>query len=274
VLVNRVWALHFGKGIVGTPGDFGFLGERPTHPGLLDWLSRRFTGGGWRLKALHKLIMSSTAYRQSSLREPDKDRIDPENRLVGRMPVRRLEAEEVRDALLAVSGRLNRKPFGPPVPVTVDEAGQVILGVDVRDTAGRPRGKVGSLNGEESRRSVYVQVRRSLPLNLFEAFDAPAMDPNCDLRKASTVAPQALMLMNNQDVVVLAEAFAARIRREVGAEPRGQVIRAWALALGAQPNEEEIQEAVRFLTAPGKPQAALAVFCQALLGSNPFLYVD
>jgi hypothetical protein len=284
VLVNRVWALHFGKGIVGTPGDFGFLGERPTHPELLDWLARRFTDGGWRLKALHKLIMTSTAYRQSSLREPDKDRIDPDNHLLGRMPIRRLEAEELRDALLAVSGRLNDKPFGPPVPVTVDEAGQVILGVDVRDGAGRPRGKVASLNGEESRRSVYVQVRRSLPLNLFEAFDAPAMAPNCDLRKASTVAPQALMLMNNQDVVALAEAFAARVRREVGEEPRAQVRRAWTLAFGAEPHEEEIQEAVRFLTAPlaasgtsqanAKRQAALAVFCQALLGSNPFLYVD
>src|SRR5262249_32007244 len=149
-------------------------------------------------------------------------------------------------------------------------------------------GKVASLNGEESRRSVYVQVRRTLPLNLFEAFDAPAMAPNCDLRKASTVAPQALMLMNNQDVVALAEAFAARVRREVGEEPRGQVVRAWALAFGTEPNEEEIQEAVRFLTMPlaaswtsptnAKPQAAkeaaLAVFCQALLGSNPFLYVD
>jgi hypothetical protein len=137
------------------------------------------------------------------------------------------------------------------------------------------------LNGEESRRSVYVQVRRSLPLNLFEAFDAPAMAPNCDLRKVSTVAPQALLLMNNQDIGALAESFAARVRREAGDDPRGQVVRAWALAFGAQPGEEEIQEAVRFLTAPvaasrspAQPQAALAVFCQALLGSNPFLYVD
>jgi hypothetical protein len=218
--------------------------------------------------------MTSTAYRQSSQREPEKDRIDPDNHLLGRMPVRRLEAEEVRDALLAVSGRLNRKPFGPPVPVTVDEAGQVILGVDVRDAAGRPRGKVASLNGEESRRSVYVQVRRSLPLNLFEAFDTPAMAPNCELRKASTVAPQALMLMNNQDVVALAEAFGTRVRREVGDEPRAQVRRAWALAFGAEPGEEEILEAVRFLKAPAEQQAKLAVFCQALLGSNPFLYVD
>jgi hypothetical protein len=181
VLVNRVWLHHFGKGLVGTPGDFGALGERPSHPELLDWLGGEFMDHGWRLKRLHRLILTSTVYRQSSRRDPAKDRLDPDNRLLGRMPVRRLEAEAVRDAILAVSGRLNRQPFGPPVPVMVDEVGQVVLGVDTRD-AGRPTNKVVPLGGQEFRRSVYVQARRSLPLTMLEAFDAPMPEPNCECR--------------------------------------------------------------------------------------------
>src|SRR5262249_45117084 len=128
VLVNRVWLHHFGRGIVGTPGDFGVLGERPTHPELLDWLAAEFMEGGWRLKRLRRLIMTSAAYRQSSRRTPELQKLDPDNRLLGRMSVRRLEAEALRDAILAVSGKLNAKPFGPPVPVMHDDVGQVVLG--------------------------------------------------------------------------------------------------------------------------------------------------
>jgi mono/diheme cytochrome c family protein len=285
VLVNRFWMHHFGRGIVGTPGEFGALGELPTHPELLDWLASEFTDGGWRLKRLHRLIVTSTAYRQVSRREREKERIDPENYLLGRMPVRRLEAEEIRDAILAVSGKLNGKQLGPPVPVMVDEVGQVILGVDTRDGAGRPTGRVVPLNGDEFRRSVYVQMRRSRPLSILETFDLPAPEPNCELRNASTVTPQSLLLMNNSVVVAHAADFAQRVRREAGDDPGAQVKHAWRLAFAAEPTADDVKEAVTFLEEQGRRfaakavkgdprQLALANFCQALLSANQFLYVD
>jgi hypothetical protein len=228
--------------------------------------------------------MTSTAYRQVSEREAHKERVDPDNRLLGRMPVRRLEAEAIRDALLMVSGKLNPRPFGPAVPVTVDEAGQVVFGADIRDAAGRPRGKMASLGGEEYRRSVYVQVRRSLPLGLFEVFDVPAMEPNCPARHASTGAPQALLMMNNPSVVELADAFARRVCTEAGDEPQAQVRRAWALAFGHELAGPELQDALNFLAsqvehfqADGQADPhhrALASFCHALMSTNAFLYVD
>jgi mono/diheme cytochrome c family protein len=289
VLVNRFWMHHFGKGIVGTPGDFGLLGERPTHPELLDWLACDFMDGGWRLKRLHRLIMTSTAYRQAAQRRPELERIDPDNRLLGRMPVRRLEAETIRDAMLAVSGALNDKAFGPPVPVTHDEIGQVVIGKDIRNPGdGTPMGKVAALGGEEFRRSVYIQVRRSLPLAMLETFDAAMATPNCEARSFSTVATQALLLMNNRQVLEQAALFAQRVRRQAGADARAQVVLAWRLAYAAEPTAEEIEGATSFLArqtahfgaqkrGPADPEPALqalASFCQALLGSNRFLYVD
>ena len=187
VLVNRFWLHHFGRGLVATPGDFGILGERPSHPELLDWLADEFMAGGWKLKRLHRMIVTSTAYRQSSRHRAELDAVDPDNRLLGRMSVRRLEAETLRDALLASHGRLSAKMFGPPVPVTPDDVGQVVVGVDTRDSAGRPTGKVVPLGEDEFRRSIYVQVRRSRPLGMLETFDAPLMTPNCELRTSSTV---------------------------------------------------------------------------------------
>jgi mono/diheme cytochrome c family protein len=301
VLVNRVWLNHFGRGLVGTPADFGALGERPTHPELLDWLADDFMAGGWTLKRLHRMILTSTAYRQSSRRTAALDGRDPDNRLLGRMPVQRLAAEAVRDAILAATGRLNRQMFGPPVPVTPDETGLVIVGRDNRDTAGRPVGKRASLGGLEFRRSLYVQVRRSLPLGLLETFDAPTMSPNCDRRTSSTVAPQALLLMNNDFVITQADAFAERVAAEAGPESAAQVRLAWQWALSATPNDAQVASAARFLAAqsdgfaasvavqqgqgdkasPQKPdpgpdpaRQALASFCQALLSSSAFLYVD
>jgi hypothetical protein len=284
VLVNRVWMHHFGRGIVGTPGDLGFLGERPTHPELLDWLADEFVAGGWRLKRLHKLILTSRIYRQSSQRDSIKDKIDPDNRLVGRMRVRRLEAESVRDAMLTVSGRMNPTPFGPPVPIRVDEVGQVVVGIDTTDSAGRPTGKVIPLHGSEWRRSVYIQVRRSRPLAVLEAFDAPLLEPNCESREASTVAPQSLLLMNNEFVLAQAEAFARRVRRASGEEARAQVTCAWGHAFGREPAEHEVADAMAFLAAQGqrfsgstetdRAHQALTSLCHALLSSNAFLYVD
>src|SRR5262249_46080048 len=177
--------------------DFGVLGEKPSHPELLDWLADEFVAGGWKLKRLQKLIVTSTAFRQDSRRRDDLDAVDPENRLLGRMPVRRLEAETIPGALLALSGRLSSKEYGPPVPVAPDDVGQIVVGVDTRDSAGRPSGNVVSLGEEEYRRSVYVQVRRSMPLGMLEPFDAPLMTPNCQQRASSTVAPQSLLMMNS-----------------------------------------------------------------------------
>jgi hypothetical protein len=216
-------------------------------------------------------------------------RIDPENRLLGRMSVRRLEAEIIRDAMLAASGKLNDKPFGPPVPVTHDEIGQVVIGKDIRNPGdGTPMGKVAPLGGEEFRRSVYVQVRRSLPLAMLETFDAATMTPNCEARSFSTVATQALLLMNNKQVLEQAAFFAQRVRREAGVDAKAQVARAWHLAYSALPTPDEIEGATSFLArqtahlagqkrGPADPEPtmwALASFCQALLGSNRFLYVD
>ncbi len=272
VLVNRAWMHHFGRGIVATPGDFGRLGEPPTHPELLDWLAGEFMAGGWKLKRIHKLVMTSAAYRQSSRRTPRGEAADPENRLLWRMNVRRLEAEAIRDSMLATGGNLNVKMFGPPVPVMADEVGQYVVGKENLDG----EGKVGPpipLHGEEFRRSVYVLARRSRPLSMLEAFDAPEMEPNCEARSFSTVAPQALMLMNNGFVLAQAEQFAKRVRREAGDDAALRIDRAWRLAYARGPRTEEAKEAMEFLSKTAGP-AALTRFCQALLSSNEFLYVD
>jgi hypothetical protein len=231
--------------------------------------------------------MTSAAYRQASRRDPLKDRVDPDNRLLGRMPVRRLEAESVRDALLSLGGRLNDKMFGPPVPVMEDEVGQFVLGIENKNGENRP-GPILPLHGEEFRRSVYVQMRRSRPLGVLETFDLPAMEPNCEARSASTVAPQALLFLNSEFVLTEANRMAERVRREAGADPEAQVIRAWRLAFAVDPTEGERKAALAFLQEQtahfrSKPTSgntvepslqALAGFCQTLVGSNRFLYVD
>src|SRR5688572_26938548 len=218
--------------------------------------------------------MTSAVYRQSSARDAKADAIDAGNELLWRMPVRRLEAETIRDTILAVTGKLNREQFGPAVPVSLDENQQVIIG----------DGKA-STDGRENRRSIYVQVRRSQPAYLLDVFDAPEMEPNCEIRNASTVAPQSLLLMNSRFVIEQAEHFAVRIRREAGAEPCGQVLHAWRLAFGSAPRESELIEMLSYLRkqtgvlAARAPKSdaglqALASLCQVMLGSNRMLYVN
>jgi hypothetical protein len=242
--------------------------------------------------------MTSTAYRQSSRRNSAKDSVDPDNQLLGRMSVRRLEAEVIRDSVLAASGKLGVKMFGPPVPVKEDEVGQVIVGIDTTDTAGRPTGKEVSLGADEFRRSVYIQVRRSKPLALLDTFDEPTMEPNCEARNTSTVAPQSLLLMNNEFVVAHSQLMAERVFRRAGADSRQQVQEAWRLAFAREPAEAEINDAVAMLAQqtehfrasaataaqqtptkdagarPDPQHQALAVLCQAILSTNEFLYVD
>jgi hypothetical protein len=282
---------HFGRGIVATPGDFGQLGARPSHPELLDWLATRFAGDGWELKRFHRLLLNSTAYRQDSARSPDLDRVDPENRLLGRMSIRRLEAEALRDSILAASGLLNVQPFGEPVPVTVDEVGQVIVGLDNRDDAGVPQRERKSLGGAEFRRSIYVQVRRSQPLSMLATFDAATLTPNCELRNRSTVAPQSLLLMNSDFALAQSQAIAERAIRQAGEDRAAQVRLAWRLALSHEPTDAQLASALEFLAAQEQefasqpapsnqtpvappPVRALAALCQALFSSNAFLYVD
>jgi hypothetical protein len=261
VIVNRVWMHHFGRGLVGTPADFGLQGERPSHPELLDWLASAFVaspsddpdkiGLGWSLKRLHRLIMTSTAYRQASAHKGVMDEIDPENRLYWRKSVQRLDAEAIRDSFLAVSGALSDRMFGPPVPVREDAVGQIVVGIDKKQGDNKMPVEV-AMGEEEFRRSVYVEVRRSRPLAFLNTFDAPVMEVNCERRTSSTVAPQSLMLMNSEFTLQQARLFADRLRREAGPFRESQVERAWRLAFGRPPSHYEFQSALEFLDA-GRP---------------------
>lgn len=272
VLMNRIWLHHFGRGLVETPGDFGALGTRPTHPELLDWLADELARGGWGLKRMHRLLLTSTTYRQSSRRDPAQDAVDSENALYGRYAVRRLDAEALRDSVLAVSGRLDRTPFGPPVPVAEDLVGQVLPDKD------------------SPRRSIYLQARRTKPVSLLAAFDAPAMAINCDRRVLSTSAPQALVLMNSEFTLSHAKSMAQRLRAAAPANSatdstgsradriHRMIANAWDLAYQRPVSAEELDAAVAFVAAPrggDDPElAALTDLCQQLLCSNEFLYVD
>ena len=284
VIANRVWLHHFGRGLVNTPGDFGVLGDRPTHPKLLDWLASELVDSGWRVKHLHRLIMTSTVYRQS-LQQAVPD--DPENRLYSRFPIRRIEAESLRDAVLAASGQLNTKLYGEPVPVMEDGVGRIVIGKENLDGERKPT-KAIDMQGEQFRRSLYIQVRRTRTLSVFEAFDAPDMSPNCDKRSFSTVTPQSLMLMNSDFSLEYSSRFASRVIEQAGEGIRDQVTLAWTLAFGDSPSAEDVSAGEQFVLAQQKllkeqdsklsakqsHHEAVAVFCQALLSSNRFLYID
>jgi hypothetical protein len=191
-IVNRIWMHHFGRGIVSTPGDFGRLGGEPSHAELLDWLATDFIDHGWSLKHLHRRILTSTAWRQSSYRQGGGEAIDAENRFYWRKSLQRVDAEILRDSMLAVSGNLDPRMYGPPVAVAEDETGQV------RVDASQPR------------RSIYARVRRSQPVGMLQTFDAPVMSVNCDVRTVSTVAPQSLMMLNGEFVLEQAGRVAER----------------------------------------------------------------
>lgn len=278
VLVNRFWMLHFGSGIVATPGEFGARGAQPSHPELLDWLATDFMERGWSLKQFHRLVMTSRTWRQSSARRPEAEAVDQDNTLLWRMPVRRLEAETVRDAMLAVSGNLNRSLLGAPVPVAVNQGGLFAVG-----------GGSVSEGATELRRSIYVQQRRTQPVAMLQAFDAPQMEPNCERRFSSTVAIQALELMNGDFALAQAGEFAKRVMRDCGekADPARLAGRAWQLAFSAPLSPAETEELTRFLdrqreafrasahgNATAPEELALASLCQVFFETNRFLYVD
>jgi hypothetical protein len=275
VFVNRVWQYHFGRGIVETANDFGANGSPPSHPELLDWLAGAFVDGGWRVKPLHRLIVLSSTYRQSGhnpavmvgrMSNPSSEgRIgnpSSDDRLLWRFPRRRLAAEEVRDAVLAVAGRLNRRGGGPSVvpPVQADL---------VKLLYAPSQWRVTRDPAEHDRRSVYLVAKRNLRLPFLEAFDQPDAQTSCAGRASSTHALQALELLNGKLANAAAEAFALRLRREAGPEPARQVGLAFRLAAGRQPTAREMELAVRFLKAQPAKEFALAVF-----NLNAFLYVD
>jgi mono/diheme cytochrome c family protein len=275
VFVNRVWQQHFGVGIVATVDNFGRTGSLPTHPELLDWLATEFVARGWSVKELQKLIVTSSAFRQGS-RRAAAGSADPDNRLLGRMPLRRLDAEAVRDAIHFVAGSLNLKLYGPAIEVVADAEGQV----------------VGKHPADQARRSIYMLHRRSSPLTMLDAFDAPRMTINCTVRRTSTVASQALLLLNSEEVLIQADRMADRVENEAGAGVSPRIELAYRMSLSRGPTEAEKVRAAAFLadqalaypaepsgpstgTTPPTPEhRALADFCQVLLNSPEFLYVD
>jgi len=272
VFVNRLWKEHFGRGIVASLDNFGSLGEAASHPELLDWLAVEFVERGWSVKEMHRLMMTSAAYQQQSTISDDLQRLDPDNRLLSRMPMRRLSAEEVRDSLLLTADRLSPRPFGPPDAVDVRKDGLV----------------TSQLVDGAWRRSIYVRQRRKEMPTLLETFDLPQMNPNCVTRATSTIVSQPLYLLNNKMVYELAESFAQRVARESEDYPDARVRQAWLIACGRDPNPEELELAVEALsrfehertlndtTEPSEDvkQSALVDFCHALMNSAEFLFVD
>ena len=289
VLVNRFWLNHMGRGIVNTPGDFGRQGERPTHPELLDWLADEFVKGGWKLKPMHRLIVLSNAYRQSSANNASV-RNDPENKLYARFKMHRLDAETLRDSMLAANGSLVRSLYGAPSGIGRDPYGRVITGIDKSTIT---LAKVDSGGQNDVRRSIYVQARRSKPLTVLDAFDEPTMTPNCELRAQTTVAPQSLLLMNDTFVLDNSRKLADRLEAEAPQDREKQLQRAWLLLYGRTMSMADLSKCVDYLeeqtqaltkyhhdiqhpkgVVPNPAQEAMASLCQILYSSNQFLYVE
>ncbi len=262
VMVNRIWQHHFGEGIVRTPSNFGKMGEPPSHPHLLDWLAVKFVEGGWSMKQMHRLMMTSRAYQMASVDIASNVAIDPENRFLWRMPRARLEAEIIRDQILAVAGNLDRTLGGPAVFPFIDP--KLFQSSTRRTWPGKPDDDPSTW-----RRSLYIYSKRSIRYPLFEIFDQPNLINSCDRRNRSTIAPQALLLMNNNLVITEAGFFAERLRREAGKDARAQVERAYHLALGRRPLVFERVKAVEYIQSSPN---GLAEFCQALFNLNEFVY--
>ncbi|HLW66563.1 MAG TPA: DUF1549 and DUF1553 domain-containing protein [Gemmataceae bacterium] len=290
VIVNRIWQAHFGRGVVGTPSDFGVQGDRPTHPELLDWLARELVRNNWSLKAIHRLIVLSATYRQNAecgMRNAELNAqtiphsafhiphsIDPDNRLLWHFSRRRLDAEALRDSLLAVSGQLNPAEGGASIyPELPEEMKKSAKNWPVSATA-----------AERNRRSVYIAVRRNLRYPMLAMFDAPDNNETCARRYVTTTAPQALMLLNDKIVVDIASQFASRIQREAGDDAVKLIDRAFELALARKPDAEEASAMRRFVEdqkemhrvagAKNPLHEAVTDLCHSVLNLNEFLFVD
>jgi hypothetical protein len=257
VMVNRVWHYHFGRGIVATPSDFGFNGAPPSHPELLDWLAASYVSNGWRLKPIHRLIVLSATYRQSSRLDAEAQSIDRDNRLLWRVAPRRLEAESIRDAILATSGRLDPRMGGPGYNIWEKNTNYVAVY--------KPR---ASLGPDDFRRMVYQFKPRSQQDPTFGAFDCPDAALVAPRRNVSTTALQALNLLNAEFVVQQAGFLADRLRNEAGADPARQAERGFRLAFGRVPTAVERAAAAKLIASHGT-----AAFCRALYNANEFVYV-
>jgi len=275
VMVNRLWYHHFGTGLAKDLDNFGRMGEAPSHPELLDWLAVQFVKQGWSIKHLHRVMMNSRTYRQSSLITEESARRDPQGRLLSRMPLRRLDAEALRDSLLSIAGRLDPVGGGLPDTVTVDHHGLV---------------SVNPTDGGGWRRSVYLQYRRTEIPTLMDTFDYPQMGPNCIGRNVSIVSPQSLFMMNNEHVYELASSFAQRVldaTQRATLEPQQDDAGYWTsriewsyrLALSREPKPQEISlgvDALRELKSAwgGDELKALTSYAHTLINTAAFLYVD
>jgi hypothetical protein len=269
VMANRIWHYHFGQGLVGTPSDFGVMGERPANKELLDYLASTFVEGGWSIKKMHRAIMLSNTYQQSTKYDAAAAKVDPQNKLLWRYNRHRLEGESIRDSILEVSGHLNLKMGGPgvfpPLPPGVVTRGGW---------------KKESDPSEGERRSVYVFVRRNTRYPMFEVFDMPDTHESCARRNTTITAPQALELLNNDLVKDWSRAMAARVMNDNGLTPEAEIDRAWKLAYSRLPSAEERASALNFverqmalLDKPSR-EAAMADLCHMLLNSNEFVYVN
>ncbi len=265
VLVNRVWQAYFGTGIVATPNDFGLAGAKPTEPELLDWLASDFREGGWSIKRLHRLIVTSATYRQSSARGVKGA---TEETAVRQTP-RRLTAEMLRDSVLAVSGRLRECGGGPPIwpelAADVRNANPALLD----DNKEKTKGWYPSPKEKADVRSIYLIQKRTVPVPLMATFDLPDNAVSCARRGSSTVAPQALTLLNSDFTTDAAKAFAQRVEREAGGDSSKQVERVFALALQRMPDAEEKASCVEF-----RDKRSLTELCRAVMNLNEFIYVD
>ena len=269
VIVNRLWQHHFGRGIVATPSDFGARGEPPSHPALLDWLATELVAQGWRLKPLHRLMVTSSTYRQAGTPNARQAADDPENTLLWRGNRRRLEAESLRDAMLTVSGELNPKAGGPGVLVPIEqevkdliftEAEVVDLWPETPDPA------------EHRRRSLYLFRKRNVRYPMFDAFDAPDTQTACARRAVSTHALQALVLLNSDFATGRAKALAGRIAREAGGEMDDRLDHLYRVVLARDPTETERAQARAFLAGPAD-EGAWVDLALAMLNRNEFVYV-
>jgi hypothetical protein len=281
VIVNRLWQHHFGQGLVRTVSDFGVRSDPPTHPELLEWLARDFVQNGWKIKRLQRVIVQSAVYQQStSVRESPA--ADPDNRLLWKMPLQRLEGEVLRDTMLAVSGTLNTTAYGPAVKPPI--AAEAMLARNVQD----PYPNKIDDGPAVRRRSVYLFHKRVVPYPILQAFDKPDAQQSCGRRDTTTVAPQALALLNDQFVRTVSFDFAGRLLKEGGSEPTEWIDFAFRLALARVPRDNEREASLAFLErqtrerqqrSPQTPsdeirRQALADFCQAIFSLNEFIYVD
>jgi hypothetical protein len=264
-MVNRLWQGHFGTGLVPTPSDFGRMGMKPSHPELLDWLAAEFIRSGWSVKHMHRLIVMSAAYRRTSFSTRSQSSgnalensfyKDAESRYLWRFPSRRLEAESIRDSMLAVSGQLNLKMHG--------------RGYNLFDQRGGLSGfdPIEIFTPDNQRRMIYAHKVRREPETVFGAFDCPDAGQSTAIRRASTTPIQALNLFNSRFTLVQADAFAARVKKEAGNNLPTQITRAYQLALSREPTREELAD-----TQPIVRQHGIATLCRALFNSNEFLFI-